>query len=63
MSFTTDLEIKMCEDRAKEIFAKPIITDADAQLGKYFINKWKRLSGWVERTELPIVLPECDMLR
>ncbi len=55
MSFTTEIEIRMCEQRAKEIFAKPIITDADAQLGKYFIEKWKRLSGWIERTELPII--------
>jgi hypothetical protein len=56
MSFTTEIEIRRCELRAKEIFAKPTITDADAQLGKHLIEKWKRLTGWIERTELPILI-------
>jgi len=55
MSFTIELDIRTCEEKAKEIFAKPIISDADAELGKFFIEKWKRLSGWVEKTELPII--------
>jgi hypothetical protein len=54
MSFTTNLEIRMCEDRAKEIFDKNNLTENDIERGVFFINKWKQLTGWVEKTECPI---------
>lgn len=49
-----ELQVKMCADRAKEIFAKDVISDADAKLGAYFINKWKELTNHVERTQNPV---------
>ena len=58
MEISTELEAKMCESRAKEIFAKKEINDEDVALGNYFINKWKRLTNHVERTESPIVEPQ-----
>ena len=52
-----ELDVKMCESRIKEIFAKETIYKEDVVLGNYFINKWKRLTNHVERTESPIVEP------
>lgn len=56
MSFTIDLEIRTCEENAKRIFAKEYISDADAELGAFYIRKWKQLTGWVEQSEFPIKL-------
>ncbi len=58
MEMPIEVEAKMCADRAKEIFAKEHISDTDVQFGTYFINKWKKLTNWVERTESPIVEPQ-----
>lgn len=58
-----EIEIKMCEDRAKEIFAKETLKDADVELGTFFINKWKRLTKHVERTESPIIEQENFILK
>lgn len=58
MEVSIEIEAKMCADRAKEIFAKETINDEDVALGNYFINKWKRLTNHVERTESPIVEEE-----
>jgi hypothetical protein len=58
MEVSPELEAKMCESRIKEIFAKETIKEEDVALGNYFLNKWKRLTNHVERTENPIVEPQ-----
>jgi hypothetical protein len=47
---TIIMEILRIENEIKHIFAKDKITDADIHLGKFLINKWKRLTNWVEDT-------------
>ena len=44
------MEILLIEFEIKNIFAKETITDADVHLAKFLINKWKRLTNWVEDT-------------
>lgn len=34
----------------KCIFFKENISDADVQLANHYINKWKKLTNWVEDT-------------
>jgi hypothetical protein len=53
---TTDVEIYTLEDSIKRIFYKKEITQEDVALANKFIAKWKLLTGWIERTELPIIL-------
>ncbi len=55
MSFTITLDVRDCEAKVKSIFAKELITDEDVKIANVYINKWKILTGWVERTELPII--------
>ena len=57
-----EIEIKLIEDRIKEIFVKDEITIDDVERGNYFINKWKTLMNWVERTEYPLVKDENYLL-
>ena len=42
--------LQQIEDEVKRIFAKEKITDADVHFGTFLINKWKRLTNWVEDT-------------
>ena len=42
------METLILEYEIKCIFNKETITDADVQLGKCLINKWKKLTNWVE---------------
>jgi hypothetical protein len=53
---TAEFEIRTLEDSIKRIFYKKEITQEDVALGNRFIAKWKLLTGWIERTELPIKL-------
>ena len=45
------------ENEIKRIFAKDRITDADVHLGTFLINKWKRLTNWLE-DHTPILIEE-----
>jgi hypothetical protein len=53
---TAEFEIRTLEDSIKRIFYKKEITQEDVALGNRFIAKWKLLTGWIERTELPILI-------
>ena len=50
-----DSEIKTIELTIKFIFFKKHLTQEDVANGNRLINKWKTLTGWVERTEHPIL--------
>ena len=54
MSFTKEVELREYEQKAKDIFKQETISDSDAKLGAYYINKWKELSNHIERTQNPI---------
>lgn len=47
-------EIKTIEATIKFIFYKKVLTQDDVIIGTRLINKWKKLSGWVERSAYPI---------
>lgn len=47
-------EIESIEKVVKYIFHKKHITQEDVSQGSKLINQWKKLTGWVERTENPI---------
>jgi hypothetical protein len=47
-------EIESLEKTIKFIFHKKDLTEDDVTNGNKFINQWKKLMGWVERTENPI---------
>lgn len=53
---TTEFEIRNLENAIKHIFYKKEITQDDVTLANKFIAKWKLLTNWVERTELPILI-------
>lgn len=55
---TNEFQIKTIEDTIKFIFNKEIITDDDVVIGSRLIDKWKKLTGWVERTEPVLITPE-----
>ena len=44
----TAYSIEELEKAIRNIFAKYIISDADLQLGNFWIRKWKDLTNWVE---------------
>jgi hypothetical protein len=52
----TELEIKTIENTIKFIFFKDNLMDDEVILATKLIDKWKKLSGWVEATESPIVI-------
>ena len=49
-------EIKTIETTIKFIFNKENITDDDVIIGNKLINKWKKLTNWVECTEPALIL-------
>lgn len=49
------LEIESLERTIKFIFYKKHLTEDDVANGNKLINQWKKLSGWVERTQNPIL--------
>jgi hypothetical protein len=51
-----ELEIKTIEITVKFIFFKEFLTKDDVVNGTKLINKWKKLKGWVEGTENPILI-------
>ena len=50
----TQTELKTIESTIKFIFNKKELTQNDVIIGTRLINKWKKLSGWVERSAYPI---------
>jgi hypothetical protein len=51
-----ETEIKTIEITVKYIFFKKFLTKDDVVNGTKLINKWKKLKGWVEATENPILI-------
>lgn len=47
-------KVRNIENAIKRIFNKEVITDIDIDITNLLINKWKRLTSWVEKTENPI---------
>ncbi len=43
-----EFDIKLIEDRIKEINALPVVTDNDVKLYHRFFEKYKKLTNWVE---------------
>lgn len=53
-------EINTIENTIKFIFNKETIDDDDVIIGNKLIDKWKRLTGWIERTEPVLITPKTD---
>jgi len=51
---TNNFDIKELENTIKFIFNKKEITQVDVETAKKLIDKWKRITHWVEKTENPI---------
>jgi hypothetical protein len=49
--------IEDIENEIKSIFRKDLINEGDIHLGNFLINKWKRLTNWVEDTT-PFLIQE-----
>jgi hypothetical protein len=51
---TNNFDIKELENTIKFIFNKKEITQVDIETSNKLIEKWKRITHWVEKTENPI---------
>jgi hypothetical protein len=49
-----EIEVRNIENAIKRIFNKEVITESDVRTANFLIEKWKKLTNWIERTELPI---------
>jgi hypothetical protein len=49
-----EIEVRNLENCIKQIFYKSEITESDVRTANFLIAKWKKLTNWIERTELPI---------
>ena len=49
-----EIEVRNIEDCIKRIFYKKEITQSDIMTANVLIEKWKKLTNWVEKTDLPI---------
>jgi hypothetical protein len=49
-----EIEVRNIENIIKRIFNKEVITETDIDIHNLLINKWKKLTNWVEKTENPI---------
>lgn len=49
-----EIEVRNIEDCIKRIFYKTEITQSDVITANLLIEKWKKLTNWVEETENPI---------
>ena len=47
-----DNTIEQLETNIKAVFKKEKITDTDIQISNYWINKWKKLTNWVDEDVL-----------
>jgi hypothetical protein len=51
---TKESEIVSLENCIKNIFRKTEITKIDVETSNILIDRWKKLTRWVEKTENPI---------
>ena len=58
----TELEIKTIENTIKFIFFKDNLMDSEVILATKLINKWKKLTNWIEAIEYPIKIDENYLL-
>ena len=49
-----EIEVRNLENCIKQIFYKSEITESDVRTANFLIEKWKKLTNWIERIELPI---------
>jgi hypothetical protein len=58
----TELEIKTIENTIKFIFFKDNLMEDEVILATKLINKWKKLTNWIEAIEYPIKIDENYLL-
>jgi hypothetical protein len=51
---TQEIELVNLENCIRQIFNKTEITKSDVETSNVLIEKWKKLTHWVEKTENPI---------
>lgn len=49
-----EIEVRNIENCIKRIFYKSELTQSDVTTANILIEKWKKLTNWVEETENPI---------
>jgi hypothetical protein len=58
----TEIEIRTIENTIKFIFYKDNLMDSEVILATKLINKWKKLTNWIEAIEYPIKIDENYLL-
>ena len=58
----TEIEIRTIENTIKFIFYKDNLMDSEVKLATKLINKWKKLTNWVEAIEYPVKIDENYLL-
>lgn len=58
----TEIEIRTIENTIKFIFYKDNLMDSEVKLATKLINKWKKLTNWIEAIEYPIKIDENYLL-
>ena len=58
----TEIEIRTIENTIKFIFFKDNLMDSEVILATKLINKWKKLTNWIEAIEYPIKIDENYLL-